>query len=137
MAIPDPTVGEILATLAETPLQSIAIEARAAVAALPQRRRDNPQERLAAAEEQLEAVSRAASHVAKQELMALDRLVALADEIGVSPKVKVLLNEERGEVVELTSTKRQKALRAYIQALEEAIVAAHIAIGAREIGPLP
>jgi hypothetical protein len=123
MATPDPEVDEILMTLAESPLQWIASAGRAAIAALPEQRRQTPRQRLEAAHEQLDVMSRAVLAPLKRELEALDRLPELAQKLEISPSVKLVFeaDEGRSRVVDLTGVKRRQALDTFTQVLGKAI----------------
>jgi hypothetical protein len=122
MAIADETVEEILASLSETPLAWLAAEGRAAVDALPERAPRTRGAEIETADEQLDVVERTLLEPLRRELAATARLAPLAKELGLSPNVELLLDDEQDQQrIVLNSRGRFEALGTFVGALDRAI----------------
>lgn len=132
MATPDPEVEEILATLGETPLAWLAAEARAAVEALPDLGATAGAE-VEAANLQLRALEEALLEPIRRELTATERIGGLADALGLSPKVELLLEDgEAPRRIVLNSDGRRLAMATFVETLDRALGQARERVTVRE-----
>ena len=122
MATPDDEVEAILAALGETPLAWLAAEGRAAVDALPDRAARTRAAEIEAVGEQLTAIERATLDPLRRELAATERLGPLAEQLGLSQNVELLLaeDEEQRRIV-LNSEGRRAALETFVGAFDRTL----------------
>ena len=122
MAIADETVEEILASLGEGPLAWLAAEGRAAVDALPEQAPRTRDAEVQAVGDQLTALERAILDPLRRELAATERLAPLAQDLGLSENVELLLDDgEDPRRIVLNSAGRREALEAFVGALDRAM----------------
>lgn len=132
MAMPDPEVEEILATLGETPLAWLAAEARGAVEDLPELRGVAPGAELEAVSMQLQAIEEAVLEPIRRELTATTRIGGLAEDLGLSSQVELLLeNGETQRRMVLNSEGRRVALETFVDTLDRALGQARESVAVR------
>lgn len=136
MATPEPETREILAALDESELTAIALRAAATIDALPQRPVESIDERVAAVDEQLRALREDVLEPLKRERDLLGKLPQLAQQLGLSSTVKLLVPpkspaDRRVQLVDLTAVKRDQAFEHFLRTLNQAIELAAVEVRRR------
>jgi hypothetical protein len=115
MAVIDPEADVIVWTLRETALSWLGDVAAEAIADLEEMPRDTREQRVYAAQRQLEEVRRSLLTVVKLERQFTSELGSIAPQLGIR---NVVFDSPDGELVELTSQERTAALDRFANVLQ-------------------